>query len=124
GRSPIVYRGTDGEWQASLWTENTAYFNAFEPLDRKRAAFRAISRTTREHVLGMFKVGDTTTVEVKPLLDKQADGIFDTGGTLRYNEEYGKLLYVYTYRNEYLVIDNALQSKKIQHTIDTTSKVR
>jgi hypothetical protein len=124
GRSPIVYRGIVGKWVAQVWTENTAYFNAFEPIDGHRAAFRAISSTTREHILGLFNVGETTAVVVNPLLDKQADGIFDTGGTLRYNEESKKLLYVYTYRNEYLVIDENLHSKKIQHTIDTTSKVR
>ena len=124
GRSPIVYRGIVGEWVANVWTENTAYFNAFAPMDSKTAAFRAISRVSRDHVLGRFEVEDTTKVIINPLLDKQTDGIFDTGGTLRYNAESKKLIYVYTYKNEYLVIDDALQSKVIHHTIDTTSKVR
>lgn len=124
GRSPIVYRGIVGEWVANVWTENTAYFNAFEPMDRRTAAFRAISSTSRDHILGRFEVDDTTKVIVNPLLDKQTDGIFDTGGILRYNAENKKLLYVYNYKNEYLVIDDALQSKVIHHTIDTISKVR
>lgn len=124
GRSPIVYRGIVGEWVANVWTENTAYFNAFEPMGGKTAAFRAISAASREHVLGRFEVDDTTNITIKPFLDKQTDGIFDTGGTLRYNLENKKLIYVYTYKNEYLVIDDALQSKVIHHTIDTISKVR
>jgi len=124
GRKPVVYRGIVGEWTATVWTENTAYFNAFEPISDSKAAFRAISSNSRDHILGLFKVDDTTRVEVKPLLDKQTDGIFDTGGTLRYNSESKKLLYVYTYKNQYLVIDDGLTSKKIQRTIDTTSKVR
>lgn len=124
GRKPIVYRGMVGEWVASVWTENTAYFNAFEPIDRNKAAFRAVSRTSKDHILGLFNVDDTTHVKVNPLLDKQTDGIFDTGGTLRYNTESKKLLYVYTYKNEYLVIDEGLQSKEVRHTIDTTTKVR
>lgn len=124
GRKPVVYRGIVGEWVATVWTKNTAYFNAFEPVSENKAAFRAISSVSRDHILGLFKVDDTTRIEVNPLLDKQTDGIFDTGGTLRYNADSKKLLYVYTYKNEYLVIDAALKSKKIQHTIDTTSKVR
>lgn len=124
GRSPIVYRGIVGEWVANIWTENTAYFNAFEPMDARTAAFRAISSASRDHILGLFEVDDTTKVTVNPLLDKQTDGIFDTGGILRYNSENKKLIYVYSYKNEYLVIDDLLQSKLIHHTIDTISKVR
>lgn len=124
GKMPVVYRGVVGEWTATIWTENTAYFNAFEPMDVNNAVFRAISSTNHEHILGMFKVFDSTAVKVNPLLDKQSDGIFDTAGILSYNAENSKILYTYLYKNEYLVIGNDLESKVIHHTIDTTTQVR
>ncbi|RYG31773.1 MAG: hypothetical protein EOO01_35015 [Chitinophagaceae bacterium] len=124
GRFPVVYRGIVGDWTATIWTENTAYFNAFAPMDSHHAAFRAISSTKHEHILGTFTVDKETMVKVNPLLDKQADGIFDTAGLLNYNSAHEKILYTYLYKNEYLVIDDALQSKVIRHTIDTTAHVR
>ncbi len=124
GRTPIVYRGVVGDWVANVWTENTAYFNAFEAIDGNTAGFRAISRNSGDHILGLFKVGDTTHLYFNPLLDKQTDGIFDTSGILRYNPYSKKIIYTYTYRNEYLVIDDALKSKTIQNTIDNTNKVK
>lgn len=124
GKTPIVYRGLVGEWTATIWTQGTAYFNAFEPIDGHRAVFRAVSSAQREHILGLFTVFDSTKVKVNRLLDKQTDGIFDTAGTLIYNPDYQKILYTYLYRNEYLVIDGALQTKIVRHTIDTSSHVR
>lgn len=124
GRSPVIYRGHTSNWTASLWTANTAYFNAFEPIDAKRAAFRAISSRNREHVLGIFYVDQGTKVKLGHILDKQTDGIFDTGGTLLYNAPTNKLIYAYTYKNQYLITDTMLKSKTVRHTIDTTSHVR
>jgi hypothetical protein len=124
GKIPIVYRGVVGEWTAKVWTAGNAYFNAFEPMDNEKAAFRAISSSNHEHILGLFDVADKTTVNFNALLDKQTDGIFDTGGILSYNVLNKKILYTYSYKNEYLVIDANLQSKIVRHTIDTTTHVR
>lgn len=124
GATPIVYRGLLQNWSAAVWTEGAAYFNAFEPIDPNKAAFRAISSKERQHVLGILTVNDSSTVFLKPLLDKQIDGIFDTGGTLNYNEKHQKLLYTYTYKNEYIITDTGLKTKIVNHTIDTTSRVR
>ena len=124
GSFPIVYRGLLQNWVADVWTEGAVYFNAFEPIDSGRAAFRAISSKERQHVLGILTVNDSANVFLKPLLDKQIDGIFDTGGTLNYNVKHQKLLYTYTYKNEYLITDTGLKTKIVNHTIDTTSRVR
>jgi hypothetical protein len=124
GSTPVVFRGLLQNWTANIWTEGTAYFNAFEPIDANKAAFRAISSKKREHVLGILTVDDGVKVFLKPLLDKQIDGIFDTGGTLNYNLKHQKLLYIYTYKNEYIITDTDLKTKIVNHTIDTTSRVR
>ncbi|MCK8141447.1 hypothetical protein MW871_06025 [Flavobacterium sp. I-SCBP12n] len=124
GSIPIVFRGLIRNWVADVWTEGAAYFNAFEPINANKAAFRAISSNERQHVLGILTVNDTSTVFLKPLLDKQIDGIFDTGGTLNYNLKHQKLLYTYTYKNEYIITDTGLKTKIVNHTIDTISHVR
>ena len=124
GQLPIVYRGVIGEWKATIWTEATAYFNAFEPMSDNKAAFRAISTSSRDHILGLFYVRDTTKVKVNPLLDKQTDGIFDTAGILTYNAEYKKIIYTYLYKNQFIIVDDELEKKRIYNTIDTTTEVR
>ena len=124
GQIPIVYRGLIGQWKATVFTESSAYFNAFEPMDDTTAVFRAVGRTSRQHILGLFYINNTTKVKVNPILDKQTDGIFDTAGILTYNSENKKILYTYLYKNQYIIIDDKLEKKHTYNTIDTTTKVR
>src|SRR5690606_12754445 len=51
------------------------------------------------------------------------DGIFDTDGQLLWNNSLNKLLYVYYYRNKFLVIDKDLQLIYRGKTIDTVNQV-
>lgn len=124
GTAALVFQGNISDWKANLWSENTVYFNAFEPIGVNKAAFRAISSENRENVLGILSIKEDPKVLLKPLLDKQIDGIFDTNGSLKYNEANQKLIYTYTFKNEYLITDELLSSKAIFNTIDTISKVR
>ena len=124
GTAALVFQGNISDWKANLWSENTVYFNAFEPISVDKAAFRAISSENRENILGILSIKENSKVLLKPLLDKQTDGIFDTNGSLKYNEANQKLIYTYTFKNEYLITDEHLSSKAIFNTIDTISKVK
>ncbi|WP_413998106.1 MauE/DoxX family redox-associated membrane protein [Flavobacterium sp. W1B] len=125
GTAPFIYWGHVRDWKASIWTEGTAYFNAFVPIDSGSIAIRALSSTTKEQLLGLLSRGDSTIVKLNDsLLEKQVDGIFDTGGMLNYNATLDKLVYTYRYRNTYFLTNSSLEGKQIGHTIDTTSRVR
>lgn len=125
GQLPMVYQGTVNDWKAKIWTKNTAYFNAFEPISTSKAIFRAISSKDHNHVLGSFSVKDTTTlVHLQSILGSKKEGVFSTSGDLSYNSTHKKIIYTYTYKNEYIVIDPFSFRTEIRHTIDTNSHVR
>ena len=123
GNEAFIYRGLISDWNAIIWIDKAVYFNAFVPIDSNHAAFRALSSTTGENILGLIKTNPQISIQLKSkFLEKQIDGVFDTDGRLLYNSFHKKIIYLYTYRNEYLIMDRNLSKKDIGHTIDTTSK--
>ena len=58
------------------------------------------------------------------LLQKQIDGVFCVDGKIHYSKDLNKIVYLYTYRNEYIVADTNLNLLYRSHTIDTFSRAR
>lgn len=125
GGSAFVYTGFVNDWKAKLWSADKAYFNHFEPVDSLQAIVRTVSSASNEVVLGRFyKNGDRPLHLCPDVLTKQIDGVFDVDGSLMYNRQVNKIIYVYAYRNEYLIMDTDLKNKVSGHTIDTTSRAQ
>ena len=123
GNSPFIYKGLVSDWKAKPWMENLAFFTLFEPIEENQGAIRALDSKNHENVLGIIRVkNENKLILNKQLLVKQIDGVFDTGGTMNYNEQLQKLIYTYSYRNQYLIIDKNLKNKDTGTTIDTTSQ--
>lgn len=123
GREAFAFSGNLLDWQAKIWIDQVAYYNSFVAIDSSQAAIRSVSADANESVIGIMKNDGSEKVTFnKNLLDKQIDGFFDTDGKLLFNSKHQKLIYVYYYRNEYLITNTSLSEKKVAHTIDTTSK--
>jgi len=60
----------------------------------------------------------------KDVIKKQVDGIFCTDGTLDYDQQTGKLVYVYHYRNEFIALDTNLHTLYTGHTLDTNTRAK
>ncbi|OXB07814.1 MauE/DoxX family redox-associated membrane protein [Flavobacterium pectinovorum] len=126
GHEAFTFSGNIADWKAEIWIDKLAYYNFFVPIDSSHAAIRAISADENESIIGIMqrtKGGNSLNLN-KKLLDKQIDGFFDTDGKLLFNKKYQKLIYVYYYRNEYLITNTSLSEKNTGHTIDTTSKAK
>src|SRR5690606_29416542 len=74
-----------------------------------------------ESMLGKIRVDSPHYYFDSTLLEKQVDGVFCTDGTLLCDQERSSLIYLYRYRNEYLVMDTNLNQYTTGHTIDTNS---
>jgi hypothetical protein len=59
-----------------------------------------------------------------PVLEKQVDGVFCTDGTLHYDPNTAKLVYVYYYRNQFICLDTNLNVQYQGRTIDTVRHAR
>jgi hypothetical protein len=85
---------------------------------------RSFNSKTRQYELAKEK-SDPPFFEFKyGILQKQVDGIFCVEGTLHFNREIGKLVYLYTYRNQFMVMDTNVNLINRYHTIDTFSRAR
>jgi hypothetical protein len=121
GAIPYIYKGRMDNWRAKRFAYDSAYFVDAEPMSPSSFAIRSVGLKTLEHVLGK-ETTDTPHVRLNyGLLEKQVDGIFCTDGTLHYDKELARLIHVYFYRNQYMVIDTNMNLAYRGNTIDTFS---
>ncbi|MGM0932682.1 MAG: hypothetical protein ACQEWD_04485 [Bacteroidota bacterium] len=121
GTVPLLYRGKLGNTNAAkVMSHEEVYFSEIVQLDSMAFAIRARSSITNQNELGLVELTKKSKVSLKPeLLEKQIDGIFDVDGFLLYNQSLRKAIYVYRYRNEFLLMDNNLNLEYRGKTIDT-----
>lgn len=125
GIVPYIFKGSTSNWKASLKINSGYYFSQLELMDSVNMAIRYLTPKSGESLIGALNLTDTTKVfyEAK-LLQKQFDGIFDTDGSLLFNRSLNRLVYVYRYRNEFIVADPLLNLDYRGNTIDTVSKAQ
>lgn len=121
---PRVFRGKTGYWRASTISASGKPFANPVIIDSNTVAFRT-HNTKTESVLGMRIFNKKDSSWVNPaLLQKQIDGIFDVDGTLMFDNETNKIVYLYRYRNQYIVTDSRLNLIIRGKTIDTIAKAQ
>lgn len=122
GTVPCIFKGKISTWKAKQLKAGRTHFSVFEPIDSTIAAIRSRSPKTNESLLGLLSLSnDSSSVSFNDaLLQRQIDGIFDCDGMLRYNWENQHLIYIYYYRNQFIVSDKDMQLSYRGNTIDTT----
>jgi len=125
GSVPVIYRGLLGDTLARTISYADCYFSQLQVIDSVTFAFRAQSSESKTQVLGRLQLNSEPKVTLNHnLLKKQVDGMFDTDGQLLRDSSTGELVYLFTYRNEILVMDGELNLLRKLHTIDTISRAQ
>lgn len=126
GTVPVIYKGNISNWKGKLLMQgNNYYFSKAEIMASNKIAFRAQQTGTLYNILGTFTFGDSLLVSYSPeLLQKQVDGFFDTDGMMHYDRKNQKLVYIYYYRNQFIIADNDLRLLYRGNTIDTTTRAK
>lgn len=124
GDVPVIFKGNISDWKAQLyWKGNGNTFSQVESVSPTQFVFRSLDKISNQNVIGRIDLKNPDTLKTSDkLLQKQIDGIFDTDGMLRYNPELDRLVYVYFYRNEFLIADTNLKLDYRGHTIDSIKK--
>lgn len=121
GITPKLLRGKINDLYAQQFMYDSAYFNDITPISPNSFVIKALSSNSQENVLGKeFNTQPYVKLE-QQILEKQIDGIFCTDGMLHYNKENNLLVYLYYYRNQYIVLDTTLTIRFKGNTIDTNS---
>lgn len=100
-----------------------SYFTSFLPITENRFLLRNYDPTIKQNVLEL-KGQNPDTESPKYILEKQIDGIFCTDGMLLFSKDSRLILYVYYYRNQYLIFDQELKLLYERNTIDTISQAQ
>jgi uncharacterized membrane protein YphA (DoxX/SURF4 family) len=120
GSVPCVFRGTIRDWKINKELKGSPTFTLSEPMESATIAFRNNTGKNGAHVLGISNFGKLPKTRYAPkLLEKQIDGIFDTDGILQYSTSLNKMVYVYFYRNQFIVADKKGTLNYRGNTIDT-----
>lgn len=122
GTVPIILQGDITNWMATTKMQGTYYFNHVYPINSHKLAVQSGSSENLENILGTIDIYDSIEGKFSTsLLEKQFDGIFDTDGGLIYNTTLDKLIFIYYYRNQYIVANPDLELEFRGKTIDTVS---
>ena len=122
---PVVFKGNSKSWKASLQWKGTTPLLHYQILDSTHFAYSFIDSATGESSLATLYFGSKPTIQTnKNLLQKQIDGLFDVDGEMHYDKVSNQLVYLYHYRNQYIVTDNNLKLQYLGNTIDTNTTAK
>ena len=127
GTIPIIIKGKLGDNENWPISNNDVFFNQLEIINDTQFAFRTQSAKTKNLMLGQLiitKTGKNTVRLFPQLLERQYDGVFDSDGHLSTDQKRGVVSYIYSYRNQFLVMDSVMQLKNKMRTIDTIQRAQ
>lgn len=121
GTVPIIFKGHLSSLSVSPLIINNGYFLEATPTGPSGFAVKSLVVPDNEMTLGRIRTGSGTTEFAPDVLKKQHDGIFCKAGMIEFDATSGTLIYVYYYRNQYIVMDSLQSVLYKGKTIDTTS---
>jgi len=125
GSVPVILRGSSANWKINHELKGIPYFTQAIPTDSTSIIFRSNYGKNLANVLGVYKEENHPKIKYdNALLQQQIDGVFDTDGILLYSKKLKSQVYVYFYRNEFIIAHNSGELIRRSHTIDTVSKAK
>ncbi|KQT24780.1 tellurium resistance protein TerC [Chryseobacterium sp. Leaf405] len=122
GTVPVIFRGKIGDTKADMISYNDAFFSQIKIMDSLKFALRTQSNQTKQLTIATLNLASQHKVNFHPdILQKQIDGVFDSDGQFIYSKNPERWIYMYSYRNQLMVLDEKMHLTNIVKTIDTTT---
>ncbi len=119
GAIPFIYKGKVADWSASRVLFDSAYFLDIIALNGSGFVTRSYSNRAGRALLTRISTEEPKLTLHPEILEKQVDGLFCTDGMLHYDKTSDLLVYLYYYRNQFIVMDSLLNIHYRGNTIDT-----
>lgn len=119
GTIPVIFKGDFKNKIARLILQKEFYFDLLNVGDN-HLVFRSQTKN-KGFILGQFDFNRSNLHLSDSILQKQSDGFFDVDGSLLYDPVLKNNVYVYRYRNQFMVMDQSLNKINYHNTIDTVS---
>lgn len=121
GAVPRIYEGDIRDWMATQSVHDREYFQEMVPLPFNGFALKFITSETSESMMAKLD-NDSPYFHLRPkILTKQIDGVFCTDGQMAFNEQLNVLIYLYRYRNQYIMMNPDVRLVGSGRTIDSVS---
>lgn len=124
GITPRFFRGDLANLKMDTFMSRTSYFTAAINISPGSFAVRAVNANAKENMLLKVQSDSPYVIETAGIFKKQVDGIFCTDGMFKYDKTSNRLIYMYYYRNQCLLLDTNLHLIKAVNTIDTTTTAK
>lgn len=121
GHTPVIIKGNLYDRQIKI-LDNNIYFISAKMMDPENLVVKTYDGSKAN--IGLFNLLEGKLSTNPNLLEKQLDGLFCTDGQLHTIPSKNKVVYIYRYRNEFIITDNHLNMSLKGRTIDTISKAR
>lgn len=122
GQSQVVLQGDISTYKFSPYGLCREPFMNGLFMKKDTFAIRAFDSKRNDNVLGRLVVGDSIATTIFPeLIKKQGKSFFSSDGLLLYNQELEKVIYVYYYRNAFVVVNKSFTLDYLGRTIDTVA---
>lgn len=119
GTVPVIYQGEKGKSNVQTLSYKQTYFTQLKNISFNSFAVVRYSQENAIQTLGLvFPFNDKAVIEKPDVLEKVNDGVFDTDGKLLFDDISKKVVYVYTYKNKFIAMDQNLEKGKSFKTID------
>ncbi|MEH6763827.1 MAG: MauE/DoxX family redox-associated membrane protein [Aequorivita antarctica] len=118
----VLLHGIISNYKVSPYSFSKESFMNAVFMKKDTFGIRAFDNKRSDNVLGRLVVGDSTTTTIFPeLIKKQGESFFSSDGLLLYNRELQKVIYVYYYRNAFVVANKNFTLDYLGKTIDTVA---
>lgn len=125
GTVPVIFSQKTGTNILKEQNTGKTYFRKIRNIDSNHFVISAFHRGRKIQALGIIAKGSKDSVTLNPdLLKTTGEGFFEPDGQLNYDAATGKVVYVYHYKNQFIVTDRHLGSAHAYHTIDTVRTPR
>ena len=123
GNSPAMLYSSLQEGRMNTTIMDTLHFDHdWVPMSTQSFVVRKYDSGQKQNILVKKQNGRPIIITSNGILEKQIDGKFCTDGTLLFDSPHSRLLYIYYYRNQFIVMDTNLNIISKFKTIDTTNK--
>lgn len=114
---PAILKGKITDWTVNTLKYDSVFFNQIVPISPSSMAISTIR--LGKNALEKYESASSHIIYKDNPLKEQISGIFSTDGILLSNTRKNQLVYVYYYRNQFIVMDSSLNLIYEGKTIDT-----
>jgi hypothetical protein len=119
GITPTILHGTLNPFNISQIDIGKLHYESILPISFSSLILKKYDKKLKQSILVKKEIDSPFIIPNRQILQKQIDGRFCEDGKILRSPDAKRLVYVYSYRNQFILLDTNLNILYKQNTIDT-----